>query len=837
MKNDKSAKRSKYVIVDGSAYLFRAYHAMPPLTTSSGKQVGAIYGVMSMLKKLQQKHRPERLVVVFDSKGPNFRHELYPLYKANRESMPEELQQQIAPLHTLIQAYGFPLISMPGVEADDLIATLAQQASNQEYQVLISSSDKDLMQLITNNIHMLIPSTEELIDIPAVQRKFGVLPEQIIDFLILTGDRIDNVPGVDKVGPKTAAKWLNEYGSLEQLIMHQQQLTGKIGENFRACIPQFPLTRQLVTLKTELELPQPISTLQLQQPDTDTLIPLLQQLEFHSLLQELTDSNILKKSIHTLLALQHSIETTTAGTVFLSFLPTKDVHYLQAELMDVEFLLDNTIYILNPSKHDGSLLIDAVKYLLQQNTHTVVSYQVKFLHHLAIRYGFSIQATIYDMLLAQYLMHNHAEEYAPNCQSIASIYQAWQKISSKNPSLAQVYHTIEQPLIVVLARMEAAGIAVDLALLKQQSQTAGEALANISAIIFQLAGTQFNLNSPKQLQHVLFTTLQLPMSGKTQKGQASTNEEVLGELAAQYPIAAQLLEYRHINKLKNTYLDALPNSIQASSNRIHTHYHQTMTATGRLSASNPNLQNIPKKTPLGKAIRQAFIAVTGYKLVAIDYSQIELRLLAHLSQDPTLLAAFANNIDIHALTATELFNVDLAAVTAEQRQTAKTINFGLLYGMSSFGLAKQLHISRNEAQTYMQHYFKKFPTVRAFLAGIIQYAETHGFVETITGRRIYCPEIHSKLAPKREAAKRAAINAPLQGGQADLIKLAMINIDRYLQQHPQHGKLLLQVHDELVFEIAETQLELMIPELTQLMETVITLSVPLTTTVAVHNHW
>ncbi len=883
------------ILIDGSSYLYRAFHALPALINSRGEPTGAIYGVLNMMRKLITEYDPEYVGVVFDSKAKTFRDEMYPAYKAHRPPMPSELVSQIKPLHESIQAMGVALILVEGVEADDIIATLATQAEAEGMTTLISTGDKDLAQLVSEHITLINTMSNTQLDREGVRQKFGVTPEQIIDYLSLMGDSTDNIPGVPNVGPKTAAKWLQEHGSLDAIIAHAETFTGKAGENLRNSLSQLALSRRLVTLERHIsDLPVTLAGLRRKDPDRAQLITLLKQLEFNTWLKELlveTPTTAAASQYQTILTtteLETWLEKLRKAAYFTLDTETTSVNTLDAKLVGLALAIAPQQAVYIPVAHDylGAPEQISLDYLLQQlqpvledPTKTLIAHNLKYELGVLANYGLTIQNQSMDTMLESYVLDSASSRH--NLEGLALKYlgthtisyesiagkgqkqltlnqismekasdyaaedadvtwqlhqQLWPKIAA-DPKLTKVLTEIELPLVPVLSHMERHGVMINPQLLKQQSAELSVRLQQIEEEVFQLAGRVFNLASPKQLQEILYDHLRLPILSKTPGGAASTAEAVLQELALDYPLPRKILEYRSLSKIKSTYSDALPTQINARTGRVHTSYNQAVTSTGRLSSTDPNLQNIPIRSEEGRRIRQAFIAPPGYKLISADYSQIELRIMAHLSQDPGLLKAFADDLDIHRATAAEVLGIALSAVTAEQRRQAKAINFGLIYGMSSFGLARQLGIDRGIAQVYMDKYFDRYPQVKLYMEGTRYQAFQQGYVETLLGRRLYVPDIRSSQMNRRRAAERAAINAPMQGTAADIIKIAMIHLDAWQSTTPIDIKMIMQVHDELVFEVAEPDIDAAIPQIHAHMTQSMPLDVPLVVHIGVGNNW
>ena len=898
-------KKPPIILVDGSSYLFRAFHAMPPLTNSKDMPTGAVYGVINMMKKLISEYKPTHMAMIFDAKGGTFRNEMYSEYKANRPPMPDELRVQIEPLHKLITALGIPLIVTPGVEADDVIGTLAVRAAADNNDVLISTGDKDLAQLVTPSIHLINTMNKALLDPEGVMDKFSVRPDQIIDYLALMGDSSDNIPGIPKVGPKTAAKWLTQYDTLEVLIEHADDIKGKVGESLRDNIDQLPLSKALTTIKLDVDDLLAYEDLTFNKENSEDLITLYNDLEFKTWLDEanrnnngpninssdassgIQNSNY--ETIFTEVELDTWLERLKASELFAFDTETTSLDYMQAELVGVSFstkpgeaayLPLAHDYIGAPEQLDIKLVLSKLKPLLEDDNLKKVGQNLKYDASVLARQGIELKGIAFDTMLESYVINSvgnrhdmdtlalkflghstiHFEDVAgkkgKNQLSFnqievdkASPYAAedadvtlrlhqklWPSIESQE-LLASVFENIELPLVNVLSKIERTGVKIDAKQLVQQSAEISEQLIKLEEDAHILAGESFNLASPKQLQEILFEKLGLPILKRTPKKQPSTAEEVLQELALEYELPGVILQHRGMSKLKSTYTDKLPLLVNANTGRVHTSYHQAVTATGRLSSTGPNLQNIPIKTEQGRRVRKAFIPEEGKKIVAIDYSQIELRIMAHLSGDDGLVNAFENGIDIHRATAAEVFGVTTDNVTPDQRRNAKAINFGLIYGMSAFGLAKQLGIDRASAQLYMNTYFARYPGVQTYMENTRVKARDKGYVETLFGRRLYLPDINATNGMRRQGAERTAINAPMQGTAADIIKLAMIDVDHWMQNQDQAIKMIMQVHDELVFEIPEKQCEEMSLELKSLMENAAELRVPLIADVGIGDNW
>lgn len=908
------------ILVDGSSYLFRAFHALPPLTNSKGEATGAMHGVLNMLDKLRKDYEPEHMAVVFDAAGKTFREDLYPAYKANRPSMPDELRNQIQPLLAIIKAQGYPLLIVEGVEADDVIGSLAKAYAG---SVIISTSDKDMAQLVDERVHLINTMSNSYLDPAGVLAKFGVVPARIRDYLALIGDAVDNVPGVDKVGPKTAVKWLQEYDSLSNIMAHADEFKGKVGDNLRVALAHLPLSYELVTIKSDLILPIEPEGLAFSPADLETLRELYTRYEFRSRLNALdklatpsTDThttrpelealpsslvvNLSSSSVQSTPALDYqTILTQDALDQWLQRIQqagefafdteTTSLNYMDAQIVGVSFALQAGEAAYLPLAHDylgapvqlnRAATLAQLKPLLEDEHLGKIGQNLKYDRNVLLNHGICLagikQDTMlesyvldstasrhdFDTLCAQYLQHTtiHFEDIAGKGKHQLSFNQI--ALEQATPYAAEdadytlrlhqyfwpqlqaleeqrlLYEHLELPLVPILSNMERQGVKVDALMLSQQSRELEQRMNELVEQSYQVAGEVFNLASPKQIQEIFFDKLGLPILRKTPKGQPSTAEDVLEELAELgHELPALILEYRGLSKLKSTYTDRLPEQINARTGRVHTSYHQAVAATGRLSSSEPNLQNIPIRTPAGRRIRQAFIAEQGCRLLAADYSQIELRIMAHLSGDQSLLAAFAHGLDVHRATAAEVFGMNLESVTPDQRRAAKAINFGLIYGMSAFGLARQLNVDRREAQAYVDLYFARYPGVKAYMENTREQARAQGYVETLFGRRLFLPDIKARHAATRQYAERTAINAPMQGSAADIIKKAMIAVDHWLRASQLKTQMILQVHDELVFEVPVeelTQVEVKIPEL---MTQAVSLSVPLLVETGVGANW
>ena len=893
---------SPLVLVDGSSYLYRAYHALPPLTNSKGQPTGAVKGVISMLKRLEADYPQSDVAVVFDAKGKTFRDELYAEYKSHRPPMPDDLRQQIQPIHDLVQAMGLPLITVEGVEADDVIGTLAAQASEQGMSVVISTGDKDMAQLVNDRVNIVNTMNNTEWSRQGVIDKFGVPPEQIIDYLALLGDKSDNIPGVPGIGEKTAVALLQGVGSLDALYAAPEKVAElpvrgakKLPEKLLQHRDQAYLSQTLATIKCDVALELGPDQLGRQESDRDGLLALYQELEFKSWTEELlaggAQAEPVVRSYQTVLTedgLAQWLEKLHAADVIAFDTETTSLNYMQAELVGLSLAVipGEAAYI--PVAHDylgapeqlsRDYVLAQLKPILEDAGKAKVGQNLKYDMSVVARYGIALQGVRFDTMLESYVVdaagsrHDmdtlalkylgektiHFEEIAGKGAGQlmfsqieleqAAHYAAedaditlrlhetlWPKVAAE-PGLKKVFETIEMPLLPLLSKIERDGALVDVTLLNGQSQRLGQRIAELEAEAHELAGEPFNLASPKQLGEILFEKLQLPVIKKTAKRVPSTREEVLQELALDYPLPKLLLEHRSLAKLKSTYTDKLPTMVNPETGRIHTSYHQAVAATGRLSSSDPNLQNIPIRTEEGRRIRQAFVAPPGCKLVAADYSQIELRIMAHLSGDQGLCDAFAQGLDVHRATAAEVFGTSVADVTPEQRRNAKAINFGLIYGMSAFGLARQLNIGRNQAQEYIDLYFSRYPGVQGYMENIRSSAAERGYVETLFGRRLNLPEINASNGMRRQAAERTAINAPMQGTAADIIKLAMIAVNDWLEQEGLQAKMIMQVHDELVLEVPEQELAAVTEQLPQMMVDAATLDIPLLVDAGVGDNW
>ena len=892
------------VLVDGSSYLFRAFHALPNLMSTKGANTGAIKGVVAMIKKLVLDYPDSAIVVVFDAKGDTFRNELYPEYKANRAKMPDDLREQIAPIHEIIKALGLPLISISGVEADDVIGTMAVQAKAADYDVVISTGDKDMAQLVNENVSLINTMTGVEMNIDGVVEKFGVRPDQIIDYLALVGDTADNIPGVPKCGPKTAVKWLTEYSTLKGVMENADAVKGKVGEYLRESLAHLPLSYELATIKLDVVLDEDIKEMHPRAPDKAALKTLYTEYEFRQWNEELADGIEAPASISTedseiqasreydvvfqASEFEQWLEKLSSAEMITFDTETTSLDYMAAELVGVSFAVvaGEAAYVPIAHNYEGApaqLSLDTVlrgiKPILEDPSIKKIGQNMKYDMSVMGKYGVEIRGLAFDTMLESYVLnsvasrHNmddlalkylgrttiHFEdiagkgakqvtfnqidlevagEYAAEDADITlQLHQTiWPRLS-ESEKLRSVFEKIELPLVGVLSRIERNGVLLDTDLLAKHSEALAVRIVELEEEAYSLAGEEFNLGSPKQLQQIFFEKLKLPVIRKTPKGQPSTAEPVLQELAHDYPLPKVIMEYRGLTKLKSTYTDQLPKQVHESTGRVHTSYHQAVAATGRLSSKDPNLQNIPIRTEEGRRVRKAFIAAPGYKLIAADYSQIELRIMAHLSKDDGLLKAFKDGLDIHSATASEVFGHPIEQVKDFERRSAKAINFGLIYGMSAFGLARQLSIPRGDAQDYIDLYFERYPGVRAYMDSVREQAAGDGYVETIFGRRLYLPDITASNFQRRQGAERAAINAPMQGSAADIIKLAMIDVDGWLMESGIDAKMIMQVHDELVLEVREDLVPKVMAIVDEKMSSAAELDVPLVVESGMGDNW
>jgi DNA polymerase-1 len=890
------------LLVDGSSYLYRAFHALPPLSNSRGEPTGAVYGVINMLRSLIADYQPELMAVVFDARGKTFRDDLFEEYKANRPPMPDDLAAQIEPLHALVRALGLPMLQVQGVEADDVIGTLARQAGERGIPVIISTGDKDMAQLVDERVTLVNTMSHTTLDSAGVEAKFGVPPGRIIDLLALMGDSSDNIPGIPKVGPKTAAKWLGQYGSLDAVIASAGEIKGKVGESLRENLETLALSRELATIRTDIELEVTPEALQPGQPDRAELRELYQRLEFSRWLAELEDEAGNDPEAGGAHSASTRYETVLTGKQLDDWLvrlqkaerfafdtETTSLDYMAARIVGVSFAIEAGSAAYVPLAHDypgapeqldRDSVLEKLRPILESNEYNKIGHHIKYDRNVLANHGIILSGIEFDTMLESYVLDSTATRHDMDSVALkylghsnikyedvagkgakqlsfnevpiedASPYAAedaditlrlhqtmWPKLLAEE-GLEEIYRDIELPLVTVLSDMEQAGVAIDTGMLARQSRELAGRIMEIEQEAHREAGQSFNLGSPKQIQEILFDKLQLPVLARTPKGAPSTAEAVLQELALDYPLPRLILEWRSFSKLKSTYTDKLPEQVNLATGRVHTSYHQAVAATGRLSSSDPNLQNIPVRTEEGRRIRQAFVARPGCVLLAADYSQIELRIMAHLSSDAGLLKAFAEEADVHRATAAEVFGVAPERVTADQRRSAKAINFGLIYGMSAFGLAKQLGVPRGAAQEYIDLYFARYPGVREYMEATREQARDQGYVETVFGRRLYLPEIRSRNGQRRAAAERTAINAPMQGTAADIIKRAMISLHGWLEKARESGvTMIMQVHDELVFEVDSERLEAVRGPIEQHMAGAASLKVPLVVDIGVGANW
>ncbi|MHB1174870.1 MAG: DNA polymerase I [Sulfuriferula sp.] len=901
----------KLLLVDGSSYLYRAFHALPDMRNSAGEPTSAIYGVLNMLRRLKKDIAADYSACVFDAKGKTFRDDWYPEYKAHRPSMPDDLARQIEPLHNAIRAMGWPLLMIDGVEADDVIGTLVKMAEAEGMHSIVSTGDKDMAQLVNDHVTLVNTMTSETLDEAAVLAKFGIPPSRIVDYLTLVGDAVDNVPGVDKVGPKTAVKWLTEYGTLDNLITQAGQMKGAVGDNLRRALDWLPTGRKLITIRTDVTLPVGVHALVMDAPDKAALSALYTRYEFKSWLRDLDNGTPgpainpvtadmfaddaqpaapVQRHYDTLLT-QAQLDTwltrLMAAPLVCVDTETTSLDPLQARIVGLSFAIEPHSAAYLPLAHVGpdapqqlnrDSVLAQLKPWLEDATRAKLGQNLKYDMHVLANHGIQLAGVAHDTLLQSYVVESHqsrnmdslalrhlgvttityaevagkgagqigfeqvdvarAAEYAAEDADVTlQLHQSMYPRIAADARLDYVYRQLEIPVLSILWQIERNGVLLDVKLLDAQSRELGQKMLALEQQAHTAAGQPFNLNSPKQIQEILFTQLGLPIIKKTPGGVPSTDEDVLTQLALDYPLPKLLLEYRGLAKLKSTYTDKLPRMVNPATGRVHTSYSQAVAVTGRLSSSDPNLQNIPVKTAEGRRIREAFIAPPGSHIVSADYSQIELRIMAHLSNDASLLKAFAEDADIHSATAAEIFGMPQQEIGPEQRRVAKTINFGLIYGMSAFGLASQLGIDRSAAQSYIDRYFARYPGVAEYMRRTRDQAREQGYVETVFGRRLWLPEIRSANKQRRDGAERAAINAPMQGTAADLIKLAMIAVQGWLEREHLHSRLIMQVHDELVLEVPEVELERVCGALPGLMCDVTKLAVPIKIGLGVGLNW
>ena len=886
------------VLVDGSSYLYRAFHAMPNLANSRGEATGAVYGIVNMLRRLLREYDTPYFAVVFDAPGKTFRDRLYSAYKANRPPMPDELRSQIDKVHTVIRALGLPLLSIPDVEADDVIGTLARMATAHGMETLVVSGDKDLAQLVDASVRMCDSMKDVVYDAEGVEAKFGVPPERIVDFLALVGDTSDNIPGVPKVGPKTAVRWLKEYGSLDRLVAQAGSVSGKVGENLRASLDQLPLSHQLATVKCDVALEEGPADLKIGTPDEDALRQLFAELEFKTWLAELGGLNeadqeddrdsaqyeiVLDKK-----ALSRWLKRLSDAPLFAFDTETTSIDAMRARIVGVSFAVAPGEGAYVPLAHDyldapqqlnREDVLEALRPLLEDADQEKVGQNLKYDCTVLSHHGISLAGMRFDTMLESYVLDSTGSRHdmdtlalkylghktisyeevagkgkgqlsfnevpleqagpyaAEDAEVTLRLHQVLFERLRQEQGQRELFERIEMPLVPVLSKIERTGVRVDGDMLAAQSAELAERISELETKAYEEAGAAFNIASPKQIQEILFERLELPVLAKTPKGQPSTAESVLVELAEQHELPRLILEHRGLSKLRSTYTEKLPALVNPDTGRVHTSYHQAAVATGRLSSSDPNLQNIPVRTAEGRRIREAFVPAPGMRLIAADYSQIELRIMAHLSADEGLLSAFEKEEDVHRATAAEVFGTPVEEVSSDQRRSAKAINFGLIYGMSAFGLARQLGIERGQAQEYIDLYFERYPGVRTFMDTIRARVREQRFVETVFGRRLFLADITSSNHARRQGAERAAINAPMQGTAADLIKLAMLSVDGWLCEDNSGAYIIMQVHDELVLEVPESDTARVAGAVAELMTSVAELAVPLKVDVGSGPNW
>jgi DNA polymerase-1 len=900
----------KLILIDGSSYLYRAFHAMPDLRNKDGQPTGAIYGVINMLRRFRKETAADYIACVFDAKGKTFRDDIYPEYKANRPSMPEDLAAQIEPLHECIRAMGIPLINQPGVEADDVIATLATLAENRDIDTIISTGDKDIAQLVRPGVTLINTMSNETLNEAGVQAKFGVRPDQMVDYQALVGDAVDNVPGVDKVGPKTAVKWLTKYGSLDEVVSHADEIGGKVGENLRTALPWLPTARTLVTLDRNLDLPVGIDDLAPVSEQAEHLAELYSRLGFRSWLRELQKRDVTQEESNVDVQVadipdkravtQRSYELVLSEPALEKWLAniekadivsvdteTTGLDPMTAQLVGISVSIEPGSAAYIPVAHDYAgapaqlsreTVLAKLKPWLENADSKKLGQNMKYDMHIFANHGVQLAGVAQDTMLQSYVLESHrnhsmdslalrhldiktisydeitgkgaaripfsqvdlelAKDYAAEDADITlQLHQNLYPAIEHDEKLKYVYSAIEMPVMEILFAVERHGVLLDSDALKLQTQELTKRLIQLEKEVHEQAGQPFNLSSPKQLQEILFVKQGLPVVKKTPGGQPSTDEDVLQRLALDHPLPKLILEYRTLSKLKSTYTDKLPKMVNADTGRVHTNYAQAVANTGRLASNDPNLQNIPVRTTEGRRVREAFIAPQGHTIVSADYSQIELRIMAHLSQDEGLLEAFRNGVDVHSHTASEIFAIETGEVSSEQRRYAKVINFGLIYGMSAFGLASQLGVERSAAQQYIDRYFARYPGVAEYMQSTRESARERGYVETVFGRRLYLAEIRSSNHQRRQAAERAAINAPMQGTAADLIKLSMIAVYDWIAKENLGTRMVMQVHDELVLEVPDTEVDTVRKRIPELMSDVAKLDVPLVADVGVGPNW
>ena len=880
------------ILIDGTAYLYRAFHALPPLTNKQGENTGAIHGFLKALFKIIEDFAPEHIGLIFDAKGKNFRHDIYSEYKANRSKMPDELSEQIPKLYEILELLGYPPIIIDGVEADDVIGTLSKQFRKTK-DVRIFSGDKDFAQLVNSSVAIINPITLETMDEVAVKKKFGIDAKHIIDYLALVGDKSDNIPGLPGVGSKTASRLINQYGSVENIIKNKNLISGKVGETLKENVDQLKLSKILATIKEDLDLNINLKNLIKKDTDDDKIVKIFKRLELNSLLKNelgknnhkenhAKDSKKIDTKNYNIISKENellSIIEDIKKKKFFSFdLETSSLDYMEAKIVGISIALSDKKSYYIPIGHSSNIkykqlsekyVLDNLKPILQSEKLKKIGHNLKYDRNVLVNYNINLVGIKHDSMLLSYVydstairhgLDNAAEKYLSHktihyedvagkgakqipfadvdidiaaeyaCEdaviSLELYNYLWSKVS-KDKNIVKVYSDIEMPLVPILSKIETNGVLIDSKALQKLSKDLDKELNEIESKCFKITNKEFNLNSPKQLQEILYDELKIPVSKKTPTGKPSTDEDTLQFLAQTNELPKLILEYRSLNKLKTGYTDKLPLQISKTSGRVHTSYQQAITSTGRLSSTDPNLQNIPIKTSRGKKIRKTFIAQGEKRIFAADYSQIELRIMAHLSEDKNLLKAFKNKIDIHSFTASEIFAIDIENVSTDDRRAAKAINFGLIYGMSSFGLSKQLGIPISAAKDYMDVYFERYPRIKSYMNQIKDFAKNNGYVETIYGRKLYLPEISSKNVQRRKYAERTAINAPVQGSAADIIKIAMIQIDQWLSNNKSDTKMIMQVHDELIFEIPEKNAVADVENIIKIMKNCVSLNLPL----------
>ncbi|WP_322520320.1 DNA polymerase I [Guyparkeria halophila] len=899
-----SDRNGPVILVDGSSFLFRAFHALPPLTAPDGTPTGAIHGVVNMLLKMRREADPSHMAVVFDAPGKTFRDDIYPEYKAHRPPLPDDLRVQIEPVHALVRALGFPLLCIEGVEADDVIGTLMHEARENDEEVIVATADKDFAQLVAPSVTLVNTMSNKTTDVAAVEEKYGITPAQFIDFLALVGDKVDNIPGVPGCGPKTATKWINQYGSLDGIIAHADELKGKVGQSLRDSLEFLPTSRELVTIRTDCELPVTLNEVAIEPADVQTGLALADRYGLNSLRrwfgeqgldegESVTEAperpEIAYHTVTDLETLDAWITRIEAASRVAFDTETNSLEPMQMAVVGLSFAIDPHEAIYVPLSHvdahgeriepqlDRDTVLERLKPWLEDERPTKILQNAKFDMHALANHGVTLRGLVDDSMLESYVLDPTASRHDMDTlasRELSHQTTTFEQVAGKGakqltfdqvaidvaapyaaedaditlqladrlraqlaevPSLMAVYEEIERPLVPVLFTMERAGVAIDSDQLARQGEAIAERIATIEAQAQEIAGEAFNLGSTKQLKAILYERMGLPVKVKTPKGEPSTNEEALSALVDEHPLAQLILDYRGLTKLKSTYIDRLPERIDPDTGRVHSMFHQAVTATGRLSSSNPNLQNIPVRTEEGRRIRKSFVATPGHKLISADYSQIELRIMAHLSGDEGLLSAFEHGEDIHRATAREVF-ADGGEVSDEQRRAAKAINFGLIYGMSAFGLARQIGVGRTEAQDYIDRYFARYPGVARYMDDTRRQAHERGFVETVFGRRLYLPELKSRNGQRRQYAERTAINAPMQGTAADIIKRAMLALHENVVLTGR-ARMIIQVHDELIFEVPAAQAESLADEIEHAMIAAADLRVPLEVGIGIGASW